>query len=614
MGRYWSQFNPVVRSLVRLPVALLLLTLCATLAPGNALGAGFAATLDRDSVQVGDSLTLTLEFEGGTPKQIPSIPDIANLQVTAAGNSQNVSILNGQYSTTYSQTFVLSPRQPGTYTIPALKVQMNGQTLSSQPLTFKALPADAAATDQSGQQLAFFKLQLPRKEVYFGEVFMVVFQVAVRENVVNHENILQNFDGYNECPLKVEDCTVLRTAHMQRQRVRLGNDIYGVSTLVTALSPVKTGPLTIGSIDVNLTLQLPAANQRRRDPFMDPFGMFQQVEEKRVTLSADPQQVTVLPLPKDNVPPNFNGAVGSYTMAVSAGPTNVAAGDPITVRVQIKGKGALDSLALPEQASWSNFKTYPPTTKVEPSDALGLEGSKTFEQVVVPQNADLTELPPVCFSFFDPELKQYRTLTQPAIPLVVRPGGSTPAPTTLAGTRPAQENSPATQDIVPNKQRLGAVLPAQPPLLRQSWFIALQGVPVLAFVLALVWRRHADALANHPRLRRRRQTDRVIHDGLAQMRHLARQNKSDEFFATLFHLIQERLGERLDVPSSAITEAVIEEHLRPCGVESSTLTSLQELFQACNLARYAPPGNPQELAAFIPRLETLLSELERLNA
>ena len=34
-------------------------------------------------------------------------------------------------------------------------------------------------------------------------------------------------------------------------------------------------------------------------------------------------------------------------MTVTAGPTNVTVGDPITVRVQIFGRGALDSLNLP---------------------------------------------------------------------------------------------------------------------------------------------------------------------------------------------------------------------------------------------------------------------------
>ena len=74
--------------------------------------------------------------------------------------------------------------------------------------------------------------------------------------------------------------------------------------------------------------------------------------------------------------------------------------------------------------------------------------------------------------------------------------------------------------------------------------------------------------------------------------------------------LREYLAERRP---SAITEAVIEEHLRPRGVPETTLASLHELFQTCNLARYAPIKTSQELAAIIPKLEAILRELQGLK-
>jgi hypothetical protein len=300
-------------------------------------------------------------------------------------------------------------------------------------------------------------------------------------------------------------------------------------------------------------------------------------------------------------------------MTLSAGPTNVAAGDPVTVKIQLSGRGALDALTLPEQTAWSDFKTYPPTARVDATDALGVQGTKTFEQVIVPQSPDLKAIPPVSFSFFDPDQKQYRTLTQPAVALTVRPGGSAPTPTVAAASRPAPDNPPPAQDIVHIKPRLGTVAQIAPPLLQQPRFLALQAVPVLAWLSAVVWRRRAEALAHNPRLRRRRQVAQIIRQGLLELRQHAADNKSDDFFATLFRLLQEQLGERLDLPASAITEAVIEEHLRPRGVPETTLASLHQLFQTCNLARYAPIRTSQELAAMIPKLESTLRELQALK-
>jgi hypothetical protein len=169
------------------------------------------------------------------------------------------------------------------------------------------------------------------------------------------------------------------------------------------------------------------------------------------------------------------------------------------------------------------------------------------------------------------------------------------------------------QDIVPLKQRLGAVAQIGPPLALRPWFLALQLVPVLCLVSAVAWRKRAEALANNPRLRRQRKVAQVIREGLVELQQQAAAKDSDAFFATLFRLLQEQLGERLDLPASAITEAVIDERLRPLRVAETLLSSLHELFQTCNLARYAPIKSSQELAAIIPRLETVLGQLRELK-
>jgi hypothetical protein len=400
------------------------------------------------------------------------------------------------------------------------------------------------------------------------------------------------------------------------RRARIGAATYQVLPILFTLKPVKTGVLNLGPATFNAVMELPSPDGRR-DPFFEQFGMrspFFRGEQKRVVLATEATNLQCLPWPSQNVPPGFNGAVGNYTMTVTAGPTNVMAGDPITLRVRIAGRGALDGLVLPEQPAWQNFKIFPPTAKpLESTDPFGLQGARTFEQIIVPQSAEIKELPQFSFSFFDPEAGTYRTLTQPATPLIVRPGGSVAAPTFVAAGRPAQDAPPPAQDIVHIKLRLGAVAQAGPPLVGRAWFILLQTVPVLAWVWALAWRRQADRLANNPRLRRRRQLTQVIRDGLAEMRRLAAENQSDKFFATLFRLLQEQLGERLDLPASAITEAVIEEHLRPRGAPETVLARVQELFQSCNLARYAPVKSSQELAALIPKFEATLRELQALD-
>jgi GH25 family lysozyme M1 (1,4-beta-N-acetylmuramidase) len=608
-GNFTGRFVARWRATAAIFVSLLLL------APQLASAAAtFTATLDRDTVAAGETATLTLTFEGGDPESIQSF-DVPGIQIASGQMSRNVSIVNGQASSSVTQTLLLTPTQPGDYTIPALQARVSGQTLTSAPLKLKVVKPGSTAADAAGtESLAFVKLFVPRKEIFAGEVITVEVQVYLRNNVANAEQIMQSIDNFNGAAIKAEGFSVLKTGHAAHRSARVGNGIYNVATLVTAVSPIKTGPLTISSMDFPLPLRILAPNQpRNTDPFWDPFGTFQRYQQKQVNLVADPETVNALPLPRENVPPSFNGAVGTFTMAASAGPTNVAAGDPVTVKVQITGRGALDSLNLPDNPGWKEFKTYPPTTKIDTVDPLGLQGTKTFEQVVVPQSTTIQAIPELAFSFFDPEQKAYKTLKHAPIPLIVRPGGTTVAPSLAAGSARGQENAPAARDIVTIKDRLGALAQVGPPLVSRPWFLALQALPVVAFISALLWRKRANAFASNPRLRRQRMTAVIVRNGLMELRRLATENRSDEFFASLFRLLQEQLGERLDLPASAITEAVIDEHLHPRGVPQYTIAQIEELFQMCNLARYAPMKTSQELAAVIPKFESAVEALKGIE-
>ncbi|HXC97795.1 MAG TPA: BatD family protein, partial [Verrucomicrobiae bacterium] len=428
-----------------------------------------------------------------------------------------------------------------------------------------------------------------------GEVIQARLELCLREDVLNIQNV-------QLLPIPAEGFTVGKTQEGQRTQTRAGGANYTVIPVIMLFTAVKTGSLTLGPSTCNLDL------------LFGPVDFFGRPSNARhVSLTSDPVTLQSIPLPADNKPSGFSGAVGNYTMSVSAAPTNIAAGDPVTVTIQIAGTGAVESLALPEQTGWQQFKLYPPTSDYQSGDQLDLSGTKTFKLTAVPESMDVKELPPFTFSFFDPEQNAYRTLTQPAMPLIVRPSAASLPPPIMATANTTSDNPPAKQDIVHIKPWLGTVARLGPPLLARPWFLGLQSVPVLAWLCLLVQRKKQDHLAANPRLRRQRQVERILRDGLNDLRQYAAANESAEFFATLFHLLQERLGERLDLPASAITEAVLDERLLPLGVPDPTIDRLRELFHICNQARYAPETSTEELASLIPQVEAALDELKNLK-
>lgn len=565
-----------------------------------ASAANFTATLDRDTIAQGESATLSLVFEGGQPKSVPQ-PDVPGLQFSNAGNSQNFSFINGQMSSTVTVTITVTPQQTGNFTIPPMTAEIGGQQFQTPPIKLTVTQPGAPSNAQinSGSELAFMQFQLPQKKVYPGEIVTGQLLIFFRDDV--QRNLEFQLTG-----MPADGFTIGKRTQGGTQRKQIGNRVYSIIPVSVALTATKAGTLSVGPITANSVLLINGNGGGQ----VGPFGGFFGGEEKQVSLAADPVTIESAPLPTQNVPPNFNGAIGDYTMAVSAGPTNVAVGDPVTVRVQISGQGALDSITLPGQNAWNNFKVFSPTSKTQLSDELGNEGTKTFEQIVTPENANVHEIPPFSFSFFNPDDGSYHTLTQPATPLLVTAAGITPLPA-MAAAKPAENQAP--QDIMPIRQNLGSLAHAGTPFIMRPAFLALQSVPVLAFLAALVWRKREDNLANNPRLRRQRAVAQLVASGLNDLNKFAAENNSNEFFAVLFRLLQEQLGERLDCPASSITEADVDARLASLGARPETLNSLRELFHACNQARYAPVQTSQELSALASKFKNTVGELQDLK-
>lgn len=568
------------------------------LVPGFAAGAAsFTASLDRDTLTLGESATMTLSFEGGSPAEVPTPPSDDNVRVQDLHQiSSSFNFVNGAMSQTESHTFLVTPLKVGTYDIPAMTVRIGNQTCKSQPVRLTVLkpgaPPPAAAT--GAPKTAFLKLLVTKDTVYIGEVLPIEIQL-----------FCQALNGAELPHVNEQGFTLGKMVQQNTSSSVVNGQQYNVITLKSSVVPAKVGKLDLGP--ATMSLQIPGAMGR------DWFGRLTVQRWDSVTLESDPQTLQVLPLPRENVPPGFNGAVGVYNISVTAGPTNIAVGDPITIKIEITGRGALQALTLPAQTNWDNFKLYPPTSDFQSDDQLGISGTRTFALTAVPESTDIRELPPYSFSFFDPEQKCYRTMTHPATPLVVRPSAASLPPPSLAAGNNAAETAPTNLDIVHIKPRLGAVATIQPPLVRQTWFLALQGVPAFAWMLLLVRRKQAERLAGNPRLRRQRQVEQTVRNGFKDLQTFAAANQPTEFFATLFRLLQEQLGERLDLPASAITEAVLDERLRPLNVPDGQLDALRELFHACNQARYARQSTNAELVSLIPKTELALNQLKQLK-
>ena len=303
------------------------ISLCGLCVWNSNAAVSVTAQFDRSTVMAGESATFIIVIEGGAPQSAEPVPKIPGLAVQYRGRSQNTTIINGQTSAKHLLNYSVTASQPGQYTIPSINVVVDGSSYSTQPVTLTATKADPSIQNR----YAFLRLNVPKTEVYVGEIVPIELQLYV----VDAENLQQP-------QLKSDSFVIHKQLEHARAQAQIGNVLYSVLTFPMTISAAKAGKLTLGPAEMNLVLRV----RTQPDP-NDLFGFFGRYQRRPVTLSSTPVEVNVLPLPSP-APAAFTGAIGTFSWSVTAGPTNLNAGDPITLKIAITGKGNLDNLKLPE--------------------------------------------------------------------------------------------------------------------------------------------------------------------------------------------------------------------------------------------------------------------------
>jgi hypothetical protein len=558
--------------------------------------ASVQATLDRETLALGDTAVLKVILEGGSDQDVPQIPDVNGLRFAKSGSGVNFTFQNGRQSIIAEWVYSVTATKAGEYTIGPISAVIGRQRFQAAPLKLTVVAANdpRAARNDGLDQAAFLRLMVPKDEFYVGESFVVEIHLYAIGGRLQQAPQL-TADGFTIG--KLQDGG-------QQSQIRVNNRMYTRARFLQTVTAARTGDLSL--LAANCILDIPV---QRREGGSNPFDdLFNLRENRRFTLATEPTTLRVLPLPTQGVPPGFSGAVGQFELAVTANPTNLNAGDPITVRIEIAGRGNFDSVQIPEQPAWRGFRLYPPTSEVESQDPAGIVGKKRFEQIVTPESADLTALPSFVFSYFHPESKAYKTLRAAPIPISVAAGAAGPTLPAPEGTQPP--GGARKPDLAPLKPHLGSVLIPPTPWVGQPWFLAITAAPPLLWLALRGRRAWRERRAADQETLRRADLQKRIAKGLASLTQLARQPSSEEFFATLFRTLQEAVALRTGQAPTSITEGSLETASVRAGIPSESMDALHRLFQACNQARYARVAKAADLESLATEARSVCAHLQ----
>jgi hypothetical protein len=344
----------------------------------------------------------------------------------------------------------------------------------------------------------------------------------------------------------------------------------------------------------------------------DPFGLFRSGRD--VSLQTDPVTVSVRPLPAEGKPAEFSGAVGQFRLEAEADRSVVKAGDAITLRVTLTGQGNVKVIPAPDLAVLSDFKIYESsaTENSQPVDGR-IQGSKTWEFVLVPVTGGDVDIPPVRVSVFDPVAEQYVMLATDPIPLQVE--------TTDLDDALARSDSPSIakewvrlqqRDIrylkpVPASLRAGAESPFASP-----GFLLAHAVPLLALAGSTLLRRHRERLRSDVQWARRRTAGKNVAARLKEARRQLDAGELRTFFGELSGGLRGFVADRLDLAAANLDETEVRERLGQSGTPADAADELFAVLGACDSARFSPVGtDPVAAADLMKRAESWVQAEER---
>ena len=481
------------------------------------------AQLDRADIALGDSARLTLTVSGNDRDAV-SPSAVPGLEFVAVDQSSRLQSINGVTTSTTSVTYQVVPQRAGTFTIPALSPGSKPLTLTVRPghgpggavgsgnSSASSLPPPstgglaAGHTHLTNDGSAFARLLLPKRELYVGESVPVDIQVGLRPGLG------ASLDGV---PTLNGDAFTLNKLSSQPEQTQatIAGKPYTLLTWHSILAAVKPGDFSL-TVRTPLTVQMRTAPPRRPqtqpglfddsvfdDPFSDPFfqSFFGGTTEKQITVTSDPDVLKVRALPTAGRPVGFSGAVGQFEVRSELSAASSAAGDPLTLRLKVSGKGDFDrvnSTMLGEAAGW---RTYPPAATFEPADSVGYSGEKDFEQAVIPMQPGPQTVPALVFSYFNPGAGTYES--KRTAPLNVDVSA---APAGSLATASAPANEPPRDGLRPDHVETGGTVATLRPLYFQPWFVGSQSALSLGFAAGLVFLRRRERRAKDTDAARRR--------------------------------------------------------------------------------------------------------------
>ena len=373
--------------------------------------AGVRAWLDRDSMHLGETVTLNVEAEGNANGQ-PDFSALAHdFNMLGTQSSQQVSIVNGARSAKTLWAVGLEPKHEGSITIAPIAI---GQAQTA-PVRLSVLPATSAA-QQAGGDL-------------FLEATAQPLDPYVQQQVRYTVKLYYAFDltDGNLGEPKADGLVAQRIGQDKQYIATVGARRYHVLERHYALTPERSGAIEIPALAFRGTV-LDAG---------DPAAFFGR--GRSVSARSDALHLEVRPKPAAWTQATWLPAASLTLQDQGDLPTEVHVGEPVTrtIRLQAQGLG-YEQLPELQLSAPEGAEIYPDKAETRTrDDGEWLYGERVRKFAFVPDRAGTLDVPGLRVSWWDTGHDRLATAELPARTITVLPAVGASVPMTPGAARAA---------------------------------------------------------------------------------------------------------------------------------------------------------------------------------
>ena len=357
--------------------------------------------ISKTDVALNENITYQLIISGSTEEGSFSKRIFKDFTIVSEGRNQSFRYTNGNFESTIIKSFVLKPKAVGQVTIPEAKVIIKNKEYLSRPFSIEVKEARTASS--SGSQLTppqsnrNSSSQMRRPVQTQNSELLLVAETDkttayVGEEIIYKLFLLRQVSIMSDIRYSLPEFNNMISEPLQRDDTSFRKVINGERYYIQEIDRRSLFSYESGAISI-----LPAEANLR-------------VSFYTQSLASNQLNLTILPLPKKNVPASFTGLVGDFTLESRIPEGAFIQNTPIVVKFILKGRGNLKHLNSLSFKENQYFKILQSSVEdfIEAKD--NLSGERHFEFIIVPKKSGTYNVPIFSLSYFSPTEKTYKTI------------------------------------------------------------------------------------------------------------------------------------------------------------------------------------------------------------